>query len=118
MLRTTTTAIRTQLRRPATSLAEVRVSQPAALSQIRSLRYSTNATGPSKTNKSAPEPKQNGSANPEIPAFSFEALGVGRNMKIFLIICLSIFGTMETWFYCKWIYRWWYGDQAQKSSEA
>lgn len=51
------------------------------------------------------------SGNPELPKFSLDGLGIGRNMKVFLIVVLSIFGTMETWFYCKAIWRWWYGAQ-------
>ncbi|EJP65336.1 uncharacterized protein BBA_05667 [Beauveria bassiana ARSEF 2860] len=51
------------------------------------------------------------SGNPELPKFSLDGLGVSKNMKIFLIVVLSIFGTMETWFYCKAIWRWWYGEQ-------
>ncbi|OAA52553.1 hypothetical protein BBO_00394 [Beauveria brongniartii RCEF 3172] len=51
------------------------------------------------------------SRNPELPKFSLDGLGVSKNIKIFLIVVLSIFGTMETWFYCKAIWRWWYGEQ-------
>lgn len=51
------------------------------------------------------------SGNPELPKFSLDGLGIGKNMKIFLVVVLSIFGTMETWFYCKAIWRWWYGEQ-------
>ncbi|OAR02712.1 hypothetical protein LLEC1_07777, partial [Akanthomyces lecanii] len=52
-----------------------------------------------------------GSGNPELPRFSLDGLGLGRNMKAFLIAVLCVFGTMETWFYCKAIWRWWYGEQ-------
>lgn len=61
------------------------------------------------------EESQNG--NPELPKFSLDGLGVSKNMKIFLIVVLSIFGTMETWFYCKAIYRWWYGEQGLAVTE-
>ncbi len=54
---------------------------------------------------------ESGNGNPELPKFSLDGLGVGRNMKAFLIVVLCIFGTMETWFYCKAIWRWWYGEQ-------
>lgn len=59
--------------------------------------------------KTTPQESRNG--NPELPKFSLDGLGVSKNMKIFLIVVLSIFGTMETWFYCKAIWRWWKGDQ-------
>ncbi|KAK1244300.1 hypothetical protein MKX07_003099 [Trichoderma sp. CBMAI-0711] len=49
------------------------------------------------------------SDNDQLPRFSFEGLGMSRNAKIFVIAVLSIFGTIETWVWCKGIYRWWYG---------
>lgn len=52
-----------------------------------------------------------GNGSPELPTFSLDGLGIGKNMKAFLIVVLCIFGTMETWFYCKAIWRWWYGEQ-------
>lgn len=76
---------------------------------------------PSSTNASAAqssasaEASQNG--NPELPKFSLDGLGVSKNMKVFLIVVLSIFGTMETWFYCKAIWRWWYGEQGLAVTE-
>ena len=47
--------------------------------------------------------------NPELPKFSIDGLGLGKNMKVFLVVVLCIFGTMETWFYCKAIWQWWKG---------
>ncbi|KAH7131327.1 hypothetical protein EDB81DRAFT_808377 [Dactylonectria macrodidyma] len=59
--------------------------------------------------------QQPGSANPSYPTFSLEVLGVSKNMKIFLLVVLSIMGTIETWFWCKAIWYWWKGDsEAQK----
>lgn len=52
--------------------------------------------------------------NPELPKFSLDGLGLGKNMKIFLVVVLCIFGTMETWFYCKAIWQWWKGETAVK----
>ncbi|KAH0492003.1 hypothetical protein TgHK011_003403 [Trichoderma gracile] len=49
------------------------------------------------------------SKNDELPPFSFEGLGMSKNARIFVIAVLSIFGTIETWVWCKGIYRWWYG---------
>ncbi|KAK5988162.1 hypothetical protein PT974_12302 [Cladobotryum mycophilum] len=48
--------------------------------------------------------------NGDLPAFSFEGLGISKNMKIFLVALLSIFGTIETWFWCKAIWHWWKGE--------
>ncbi|KAH8422539.1 uncharacterized protein LDX57_000293 [Aspergillus melleus] len=47
---------------------------------------------------------------PELPALNLDSLGLGRNMKILVIVLLSIFGTMETYFYCRAIWRWWKGS--------
>lgn len=53
------------------------------------------------------EPKKPVEDAPEIPALSLDSLGLGKNMKIFLLVLLGIFGSMETYFYCRAIWRWW-----------
>jgi len=47
---------------------------------------------------------------------NFAGLGLSKNMKVFLIIVVSIFGTMETWMYCKAIWRWWNGAGDEKAA--
>lgn len=47
---------------------------------------------------------------PELPAFNLGSLGLSKNMKIFLVVILSIFGSMETYFYCRAAWRWWKGS--------
>lgn len=32
-------------------------------------------------------------------------------MKWLIIAVLSVFGTIETWVWCKMIWRWWKGDK-------
>lgn len=56
--------------------------------------------------------------NDELPSFSFEGLGMSRNAKIFVIVVLSIFGTIETWVWCKGIYRWWNGSPEKEKKQA
>ncbi|KAL7910577.1 hypothetical protein GGI35DRAFT_449119 [Trichoderma velutinum] len=56
--------------------------------------------------------------NEELPSFSFEGLGMSRNVKIFVIVFLSIFGTIETWVWCKGIYRWWNGPSEKEKKLA
>ncbi|KAM0263173.1 hypothetical protein ACHAQJ_001328 [Trichoderma viride] len=56
--------------------------------------------------------------NDELPSFSFEGLGMSRNVKIFIIGVLSIFGTIETWVWCKGIYRWWNGPSEKEKKQA
>lgn len=53
-----------------------------------------------------------------MPAFSFEGLGMGKKMKMFLVILVCIFGTMETWFYCKAIWMWWNNRKAKEAAES
>jgi preprotein translocase subunit SecF len=53
-----------------------------------------------------------------MPAFSLSGLGLSKNMRIGLLVIISIFGTIETWFYCQAIWRWWKGKQAAKEIEA
>lgn len=43
----------------------------------------------------------------EPPSASLESLGIGRNMRLFLFVVLGVFGTIETWFWCKAIWVWW-----------
>ncbi|KAK8925588.1 hypothetical protein H634G_10131 [Metarhizium anisopliae BRIP 53293] len=55
----------------------------------------------------APSSGDGGHSNgTELPAFSLHGLGISRNMKLALVGILGIFGAMETWMYCKWIWQW------------
>lgn len=54
----------------------------------------------------------------ELPKFSFEGLGMSKNTRIFVIVVLSIFGTIETWVWCKGIYRWWNGPSEEEKKQA
>lgn len=57
-----------------------------------------------------PRPSEkNEPATVDIPSLSFEALGIGRRMKLFLIACFCVLGTMETWFWYKAFWVWWKG---------
>lgn len=48
------------------------------------------------------------------PSVSLESLGIGRNMKLFLLVVFSIFGTIETWVWCKAIWIWWKGQENEE----
>src|SRR5690349_3541467 len=41
---------------------------------------------------------------------TLESLGIGKNMKIFLLAVLGVLGTIETWLWCKAIWFWWKRD--------
>lgn len=45
-----------------------------------------------------------------MPAFSLQGLGISKNMKMALIVLVSIMGTMETWTYYTWWRNWYYGE--------
>ncbi|EFE39802.1 conserved hypothetical protein [Trichophyton verrucosum HKI 0517] len=51
------------------------------------------------------------------PPVSLESLGIGKNMKIVLLIVLSLLETIETWFWCKAIWTWWKGGEKDKNIE-
>lgn len=46
------------------------------------------------------------------PSVSLESLGIGKKMKMFLLAVLTVFGTIETWFWCKALIIWWKGDES------
>ncbi|KAM6509681.1 hypothetical protein FALCPG4_017328 [Fusarium falciforme] len=56
------------------------------------------------------------SGNASYPAFSLDALGLSKNMKVIVLVLISIFGTIETWFYCQAIWRWWKGRQESQQA--
>lgn len=58
----------------------------------------------------SPPRNEHDTQNPELPKFSFEGLGISKNMKLFLIGILGVLGTIETWFWCKAIWRWYNGE--------
>ncbi len=58
--------------------------------------------------------RQTEGGNPELPSFSLNGLGASKGVKTAIIIILCIFGTMETWMWCKWAWNWWKGSDTQK----
>lgn len=73
---------------------------------------------PSKSFSSYAALRNKQSNNNELPSFSFEGLGMSKGAKTFVILVLSIFGTIETWVWCKGLYRWWKGSDEGNSGEA
>ncbi|CAG9989525.1 unnamed protein product [Clonostachys byssicola] len=53
--------------------------------------------------------RNNNNGDVEMPSFNLNSLGLSKNMKILVLGIISIFGTVETWFWCKAIWRWWKG---------
>ncbi|KAH6887414.1 hypothetical protein B0T10DRAFT_489769 [Thelonectria olida] len=100
--------------RPTTHLTRATTRSRLRLFSNQKALWAQETKPESITVKKEPDPQQPNNANPSYPAFSFEALGIGKNMKIVLIIILSIFGTLETWFYCQAVWRWWKGTAEAK----
>ncbi|KAI0840255.1 hypothetical protein F5Y06DRAFT_252171 [Hypoxylon sp. FL0890] len=78
-----------------------------ASTPITSFKFSTTSSRPEKkqSTKDSSKPPE------ELPAFSFDGLGMSRNTKIAVIVILSIFGTIETIFWIKWIWNWFSGTK-------
>lgn len=76
------------------------------------LMFSTKSISLNKMyTKPKPVPEASGSDPLQTPSVSLESLGIGKNMKVFLIAILCVLGTIETWFWCKAIWIWWKGGQ-------
>ena len=115
--------MQTQLRRPLCGSVNNSKPLPPQLSTaISSAALSTHPTRSDKqrSNK-ATTPKaertNKASADPQMPSFSFESLGIGPRMRIVVIALICVFGTIETGFYCVAIWRWWKGDEASETVE-
>ncbi|RMJ11819.1 hypothetical protein CDV36_008527 [Fusarium kuroshium] len=88
-------------------------TSPRLLSTTRNMRTPEKEQKPHKQSQ-AHQPQDPG--NPELPAFSLESMGLSKNMRIVVLVLISIFGTMETWFYCQAIWRWWKGRQESQQA--
>lgn len=81
-----------------------RLTHPTTLLQP----YSQDSNPAGKTRRSSKDiDSASPSANPAFPKLSFETLGITGPMKWLIIAILSVFGTIETWVWCKMIWRWW-----------
>ncbi|KAH7147691.1 hypothetical protein DER46DRAFT_615613 [Fusarium sp. MPI-SDFR-AT-0072] len=56
--------------------------------------------------KSKAQQNETSGSNPSYPAFSLNSLGLSRRTRIVVMVVLSIFGTIETWVWCKAIWQW------------
>lgn len=53
----------------------------------------------------------------QAPSVSFEGLGISRNMKLGLLVILSVFGSIETYFWCRAFWIWWVGGEESDGQE-
>ncbi|KAL3447693.1 hypothetical protein BJX65DRAFT_90249 [Aspergillus insuetus] len=100
--------IKTQPLHPRTHL-------PSAISRPWHPAFSTGAVSLQKPAR-APnaDRKPTEPVNPEFPKITLEGLGISKNVRIVLIVLLSIWGTFETYFYYQAVMRWW---RARKQAE-
>jgi hypothetical protein len=56
--------------------------------------------GPGKAQNRKPGPTTP-PQNPSLPDFSFQGLGANRTVKVIVIVCLPVFGTIESIFWVK-----------------
>lgn len=132
---TVSPATRALLRRQSSAFTPARLPAYAAAVTARASPFSTQrrlrdaqksnaATAASSSTKQQPSSTAAQSSTGGKPAAAednpfetnFAGLGLSKNMKVFLIIVVSIFGTMETWMYCKAIWRWWNGAGDEKAA--
>jgi hypothetical protein len=78
----------------------------SATSPLQALH--TNKPKPPPSSKKSPA---NLSTEHEVPRADFSQLNLSRRMKITVLVIVSIFGTFETIFYCRAIWRWWQNRQ-------
>lgn len=80
---------------------------PESSAPIASFKFSTSSSRCEKKQST----KDSSKSPEELPSFSFEGLGMSRNTKIAVIVILSIFGTIESIFWIKWISNWFSGTK-------
>ncbi|KAH7309649.1 hypothetical protein B0I35DRAFT_482401 [Stachybotrys elegans] len=92
---------------------QLKPSMPLNAAQLSTSAHFSAAKKPANKTDQRSDPNQ----DIEIPAFDFKSLGLSKNMRIVVLVIVSIFGTFETYFYCMAIWRWWKGKQAEAAEE-
>ncbi|PHH89316.1 hypothetical protein CDD83_6305 [Cordyceps sp. RAO-2017] len=66
---------------------------------------------PCRPNRNGPGPRSGHGPTLGRPSFetTFSGIGLGRDIKLFLILAVSLLGTVDTWLYCKALSAWWKG---------
>ncbi|KAI0898001.1 hypothetical protein F4806DRAFT_386448 [Annulohypoxylon nitens] len=96
---------------PNKSIINSHIPQPSTSMVVSNFSTSSSRLAEKKPTKESPK-------SPEEPPpmnFSFEGLGLTKNTKIAVIVIISIFGTIETIFWIKTIWRWFSGAKNDES---
>lgn len=87
-------------------------------SQLPHLSSSAFSTQAIRTEKAKAHPEQDsglGSKPGLTPlAMSFESLGIGKNMKMLVILIASVTATLELFIWCESIWNWWKGEEGDQ----
>ncbi|KAI0779829.1 hypothetical protein C8Q74DRAFT_718734 [Fomes fomentarius] len=75
-----------------------------------------------KSSSYKPNDARPSSGNSDYPSFTFEELGISKNMKVVILTIIGILGTVETWTWARVIWHWWEGgngetDETKDASE-
>lgn len=54
-----------------------------------------------RQNKNRPKQQHSANVDPSYPSFTLDTLGIGKRMKVALMVTFCILGTIETWFWYK-----------------
>ncbi|OQE32184.1 hypothetical protein PENSTE_c001G03659 [Penicillium steckii] len=100
------------------------LQEPHRVSCACSINFSTQAklqkfksprNEPSKTRQDAEKGGSEYEDSFSTPSVSLDSLGIGKKMRVFLLAVLTVFGSIETWFWCKAIVIWWKGDESEET---
>ncbi|EGD90233.1 hypothetical protein H112_02704 [Trichophyton rubrum D6] len=94
----------------------LRSCRPTATSKFSTYPLRFNSKTPNDTSSSGVGSDPNNDPY-RTPPVSLESLGIGKNMKIVLLVVLSVLGTIEMWFWCKAIWTWWKGGEKNENVE-
>ncbi|EZF33552.1 hypothetical protein H109_01942 [Trichophyton interdigitale MR816] len=108
--------VQVQRQTPLLQVHLLRSCRPTATSKFSTYSARSNSKTASKASSSGVDSDANNDPY-RTPPVSLESLGIGKNMKIILLIVLSVLGTIETWFWCKAIWTWWKGGKKDKNVE-
>ncbi|KAI0745470.1 hypothetical protein C8Q76DRAFT_789854 [Earliella scabrosa] len=90
------------------------VSSPLYSSPFSTYRPLLQGSKPRSSDKPKDAPS---SGNPDFPSWSFEELGISKNMKIVIYALVGVLGTIETWTWSRAAYYWWNGRQSDDSDD-
>lgn len=104
---------------PLRSLARLTPTASSFSTQTPHLALSSKSSPVKPGSAKTHESDQDGEvqAQAEALSVSFEGLGISRNMKVVLLVILGVFGSIETYFWCRAVWTWWRGGEEGDGQE-